>query len=227
MSSCGLHSAERDQYRSLIDESCNVVGLEPPISERHLPDLVLLGRKHPPRVVVRAVLALADHHVLSSAGPAELCSYQARRCRHRRDQGDVRAVGPHQGSHRSPCALACGLATGEVQAVLRPIVDEGAQRGNECSARQSHRRRVEVGRVVRGREQGASVAHVTGWTRRRTAVHSRRPTAAPCGRPGARRPPRAVRTPSPQPTFAGFISRVFLAAVPVGNLERPVVSVAR
>ena len=89
-----------------------------------------------------------------------------------------------------PWPLACGLARDEVQVVLRPIVDERAQCRNECSARQSHRGRVEVGRLVRGGEQGASVAHVTGWTRRRTVVHS---------------------------GVAGFISGVFLAAASVGN----------
>ena len=139
--------------RSLIDAWRDVIGLQPTVSERDLPNLVSLARQQPPRIVIRAVLALADHDVVPPARGAELCSHQAGRGGHRRDQGDVGTFGANQIGDRSPGALARGLASGVVQTSLRPVVDVTVIRGLHGAARQSHHGRVEVGSRVCGREQ--------------------------------------------------------------------------
>ena len=54
---------EQGWYLERMYKWCDRVGLDPPVAERNLPNLVPLVLEQPPREVVRAVLALADHDV--------------------------------------------------------------------------------------------------------------------------------------------------------------------
>ena len=97
--------------------SRDVVGLEPAVAERHLPDVVALAGELPPREVVRAVLALPDDDVLARGRRAELGGDQTGRRRHRRDQRDVGGVGADQPRHRRSCRAGGPLAADVVEAV--------------------------------------------------------------------------------------------------------------
>ncbi len=89
MARCRLDTTERDQLRAAVDVVCDVAGFETTVAERDLADLVALIGEQPPREMVRAVLALADHNVLTTAGGSELRSDESRCGRHRRDQSNV------------------------------------------------------------------------------------------------------------------------------------------
>ncbi len=165
MARCGLHPAERDQLRATIDVTCDVVGFEATVAERDLADLVALLGEQPPREMVRAVLAFADHHVLSAAGGSELCGHEPRRGRHRRDQRNVGSIGAHQCCDRGPRSFRSCFPADVVETGHRPFVDVAMVRRGQCLARQPDRCRVEVGRRGRGREQRSGISNVDDLAR--------------------------------------------------------------
>ena len=85
MSRRRLHPAERDELRRFVDVSGDVVRFEPAIAERDLADVVALLGEQALREVVRAVLAFADHEILSRTGWSELGGDEPGCSRHRRD----------------------------------------------------------------------------------------------------------------------------------------------
>ena len=155
-----LHAAEGDQHGAPVDPLLDVVGLEPAVAERHLPHVVALAGEQAPGEVVRAVLALADHHVLAGRRRTQLRRHQPGRGRDGRDQGDVRRVGADDRRHRDPGPLARRLALGVVQAVLDPLVDVAAIGLGQRPAGQADGRGVEVRHRTGGRVQPAGLAEV-------------------------------------------------------------------
>ncbi len=145
-----LHATERHQARAGVDALLDVVRLEPAAAERDLADVVALALEQPPREVVRAVLPLPDDDVVAGGRGAELRRDQAGRRRHRRDQRNVRGVGPHETGRLRPGVVRGLLAAGEVQAVRDPVVDGFVVGPGQRVAGEPDGRGVEVA-PVRGR----------------------------------------------------------------------------
>ena len=150
-----------------VDPPGDIVRLEPAVAEGDLADVVSLAGQQAPRVMVRAVLPLPDHHALTRPGRPELGGHQPGRRRHRRDQRDVSRISADQPGHRRPRLASGPLAAAVVQAVGCPLIDERAVGLRQPPARQADRSGTEV-RPARGRrEQAASStdARLRRWSR--------------------------------------------------------------